>query len=70
MTETPRLTTGTAYGVLMNTASEWQVLASAMLNPPYQAPPQAPVLYIKPANTFSTSGDLVRLPTGVAEIEA
>jgi 5-oxopent-3-ene-1,2,5-tricarboxylate decarboxylase / 2-hydroxyhepta-2,4-diene-1,7-dioate isomerase len=61
---------GTVYGVLMNTPSEWRALESAMAIAPYQAPPQAPVLYIKPANTFSASGDVVRLPARVQEVEA
>ncbi len=68
MTQHSRI--GTVYGVLMNTPSEWRALELAIAAPPYQAPPQAPVLYIKPANTFSASGDPVRLPAGVSEIEA
>ena len=37
--------------------------------PPYKAPPQAPVLYIKPANTFSANGTTIALPVGVTEVE-
>jgi 5-oxopent-3-ene-1,2,5-tricarboxylate decarboxylase / 2-hydroxyhepta-2,4-diene-1,7-dioate isomerase len=59
---------GTVYGVLMNTDSEWQALAPAMHQAPYQQEPQAPVLYIKTANTYSASGSTVYLPADVPEV--
>ncbi len=60
--------TGAVYGVLMNTESEWQALATAMLQPPYNAAPQAPVLYIKTANTYSPSASVLRLPPDVQQV--
>lgn len=60
---------GTVYGALMNHASEWDALAEAMHAPPYQAPPRAPVLYIKPANTWTPSGRPIALPPDVPEAE-
>ena len=58
---TPR---GTVYGTLMNFASEHAALSAQMHEPPYLAPPRAPVLYIKPANTWSRSGDAIGVPAG------
>ena len=43
---------GTVYGTLLNYRGAWAALSQAMHEPPYQAPPKAPVLYIKPANTL------------------
>lgn len=61
---------GTVYGVLMNCDSEWRALGAAMAGAPYKGEPRAPVLYIKPANTFSADGDRVVLPTGCDSAEA
>lgn len=61
--------TGTVYGTLMNFRSEHEALGAAMHAPPYKAPPRAPVLYIKTANTFTAAGGAITLPAGVAEVE-
>jgi 5-oxopent-3-ene-1,2,5-tricarboxylate decarboxylase / 2-hydroxyhepta-2,4-diene-1,7-dioate isomerase len=61
--------TGTVYGTLMNFRSEWEALASKMNEAPYKAPPKAPVLYIKPANTWSAPGASIALPAKVPEVE-
>lgn len=61
--------TGTVYGTLMNFRGEWDALAGKMDASPYKAPPKAPVLYIKPANTFSANGAPIVLPAGVPEVE-
>lgn len=60
---------GTVYGALMNFRSEWDALAAKMHEAPYKAPPKAPVLYVKPANTFSANGSAIVVPAGVAEVE-
>jgi 5-oxopent-3-ene-1,2,5-tricarboxylate decarboxylase / 2-hydroxyhepta-2,4-diene-1,7-dioate isomerase len=60
---------GTVYGTLMNFRGELDALGAKMNEPPYKAPPQAPVLYIKPANTWSENGDAIVIPSGVAEVE-
>lgn len=60
---------GTVYGTLMNFRGELDALGAKMNEAPYQAPPQAPVLYIKPANTWSENGAAIRLPAHVAEVE-
>lgn len=60
---------GTVYGTLMNFRGERDALGAKMNEAPYQAPPQAPVLYIKPANTWSENGAVIRLPADVTEVE-
>lgn len=60
---------GTVYGTLMNFRGEWDALGAKMNEPPYQAPPQAPVLYIKPANTWTENGGTIALPANVPEVE-
>jgi 5-oxopent-3-ene-1,2,5-tricarboxylate decarboxylase / 2-hydroxyhepta-2,4-diene-1,7-dioate isomerase len=52
----------TVYGSVMNQAFDWQRLDAALSAAPYNAPPQAPVLYIKPANTFAPQGRALALP--------
>jgi 5-oxopent-3-ene-1,2,5-tricarboxylate decarboxylase/2-hydroxyhepta-2,4-diene-1,7-dioate isomerase len=60
---------GTVYGTLVNFRGELEWLGDRMNQPPYLAPPQAPVLYVKPANTWSASGADITLPAGVPEVE-
>jgi 5-oxopent-3-ene-1,2,5-tricarboxylate decarboxylase / 2-hydroxyhepta-2,4-diene-1,7-dioate isomerase len=65
---TPWLLNGTVYGTLLNFKAERAAMAPQMTEPPYKAPPQAPVLFIKTANTFNASG-VVQLPANVLEVE-
>jgi 5-oxopent-3-ene-1,2,5-tricarboxylate decarboxylase/2-hydroxyhepta-2,4-diene-1,7-dioate isomerase len=60
---------GTVYGTLMNFRGEHEALAGRMNEAPYQAPPQAPVLYMKPANTWTENGRSIVLPAHVTEVE-
>jgi 5-oxopent-3-ene-1,2,5-tricarboxylate decarboxylase / 2-hydroxyhepta-2,4-diene-1,7-dioate isomerase len=60
----------TVYGSLMHHRAELQALADATHQPPYNAPPQAPVLYIKPANTFNPLGGTLHVPAAHAQIQA
>ncbi len=48
---------GTVYGSLLNQRAALAALGDAVHRPPYKAPPQAPVLYIKPRNTLARDGD-------------
>jgi 5-oxopent-3-ene-1,2,5-tricarboxylate decarboxylase / 2-hydroxyhepta-2,4-diene-1,7-dioate isomerase len=57
------------YGTLLNFKAELAAMQSQMNQPPYKAPPQAPVLYIKPANTWSANGASIAVPAWVAEVE-
>ena len=63
------LPTGTVYGVLLNFRAEVEALAPQMNQPPYKAPPKAPVLYVKTANTWSPHGSTITVPAQVAEVE-
>ena len=59
---------GTVYGVLLNSNEEFAAMAGQMTSLPYKAPPSAPVLYIKTANTWNPSGGLVALQPQSPEI--
>lgn len=60
---------GTVYGTLMNFRGELDALGSKMSEAPYQAPPKAPVLYVKPANTWTENGGAIAIPARVPEVE-
>ena len=59
----------TVYGTLLNFRAEFDAWAPQMSEPPYKAPPKAPVLYIKPANTWSADGAAISVPRPVPEVE-
>lgn len=61
---------GTVYGTLMNFRSELDALGAKMNEPPYKAPPKAPVLYVKPANTWTENGGAIPVPARVPEVAA
>lgn len=61
--------TGTVYGTLLNFKAELAAMQPQMNQPPYKAPPLAPVLYIKPANTWSVNGASIAVPARVPEVE-
>jgi 5-oxopent-3-ene-1,2,5-tricarboxylate decarboxylase / 2-hydroxyhepta-2,4-diene-1,7-dioate isomerase len=65
----PYRLSGAVYGALLNHRSALAALADAAHRPPYNAPPKAPVLYIKPRNTLAGEGSIVRLAPGSAEVE-
>lgn len=69
MSKLPWLPQGTVYGTLLNFRREWDLWAPKMAEPPYKAAPQAPVLYVKTANTFAPSGAAVAVP-GEVEVGA
>jgi 5-oxopent-3-ene-1,2,5-tricarboxylate decarboxylase/2-hydroxyhepta-2,4-diene-1,7-dioate isomerase len=64
-----QLKRGTVYGTLMNFRGELDALGPKMNEAPYQAPPKAPVLYVKPANTWTENGRPIALPAHVPEVE-
>ena len=66
---TPWQPRGTVYGSLLNFQTEWAIWAPRMNADPYKAPPQAPVLYVKSANTFSPAGQNLVLQDGVTEVD-
>jgi 5-oxopent-3-ene-1,2,5-tricarboxylate decarboxylase/2-hydroxyhepta-2,4-diene-1,7-dioate isomerase len=63
------LPVGTAYGTLLNHRDALAALDGAVHQPPYKAPPKAPVLYIKPRCTHIGHGDAIVVPDGVDELE-
>jgi len=66
--QTPWQPQGTVYGPLLNFRREWDLWTPRMTQDPYKAAPHAPVLYIKSANTFSSSSELV-LQDGINEVD-
>lgn len=61
---------GQIFGVALNTRTERAALADAFAAPPYQAPPAAPVLYVKSPNTRAASGASVVVPTEATHLMA
>jgi 5-oxopent-3-ene-1,2,5-tricarboxylate decarboxylase/2-hydroxyhepta-2,4-diene-1,7-dioate isomerase len=59
----------TVVGCLLNFRDAWQAMEPAMQREPHFRPPQHPVLYLKPANTWRRNGDDIVLPVGVDEVE-
>ncbi|PUE38565.1 fumarylacetoacetate hydrolase family protein [Limnohabitans sp. Hippo3] len=67
---TPRWTPkGTVYGTLLNFRREWDLWSARMTQDPHKAAPQAPVLYVKTANTFCPAGQDLLLQDGVSEVD-
>jgi 5-oxopent-3-ene-1,2,5-tricarboxylate decarboxylase / 2-hydroxyhepta-2,4-diene-1,7-dioate isomerase len=62
-------TRGTVIGTLLNTRSALDALADTVRQTPGERPPQAPVLYIKPANTWSACNDSVAIPGGIEMLD-
>lgn len=58
----------TVYGVILNDRASVQALGD-LDSAPYKGAPQAPVLYIKPANTHARSGASIALPSGSNSVE-
>ena len=65
----PYWSAGTVYGTLLNFRNEVAALAPQMTLPPYKAPPQAPVLFVKTANTWSASGAAVPVPVPEVKVK-
>lgn len=61
--------TGTVYGTLLNYRKAYLQLKEIMHQAPYQAPPKAPVLYIKPKNTLIATGSVIPIPEEEQELE-
>lgn len=64
-----QLPTGTVYGCLLNHQPALAALGDAVHQAPYKAPPQAPVLYVKPRNTRVAGGVAVGVPTEVPALQ-
>ena len=66
---TPWSPQGTVYGTLLNFRREWDLWSARMTQDPHKAPPKAPVLYVKTANTFCPAGQDLLLQDGVSEVD-
>lgn len=60
---------GVVFGTLLNDPKALAALGDVASAAPYKAPPQAPVLYVKPRNTLRASGAAVELPANGGEFE-
>ena len=60
---------GTVYAVLLNHRAAVDALGDAVHDTPYGKPPVAPVLYVRPANTWSADGTTVALPADVDAVD-
>ncbi|HEX4241239.1 MAG TPA: fumarylacetoacetate hydrolase family protein [Steroidobacteraceae bacterium] len=65
----PYRLSGAVYGALLNHRSALALLGQAVHAPPYRAPPQAPVLCVKPRNTLAGPDTVVRIPADAEEVE-
>ncbi|WP_391118256.1 fumarylacetoacetate hydrolase family protein [Psychrobacillus sp. L3] len=61
--------TGTIFGTLLNHKGELEQLGNAINDIPYNSPPIAPILYIKPANTFNRYGAAIPMPIGISKLK-
>ena len=61
---------GTVYGTLLNHRSALAAIQDKLALPPYNAPPRAPVLYVKPRNTLAMCGDAVEVPAAIGHATA
>ena len=57
------------YGTLLNHREALAALGDDVHVAPYKAPPKAPILYIKPLNTWAKSGDRVAVPSDVPALQ-
>lgn len=53
---------GAIYGTLLNDRDALAALGEAVNAPPYQTPPRAPILYVKPRNTLASHRARVIVP--------
>lgn len=60
---------GAVYGTLLNDRAALDALGAAMHEAPYKAPPQAPVLYLKPRNTLAGHRARIAVPKEASGIE-
>lgn len=62
-------TRGTVYGTLLNHRDALAAFGEQVHAAPYKAPPKAPVLFIKPRNTWAEHGAAVAVPADAPELE-
>jgi len=60
----PYRLSGAVYSALLNDPQQLQALGDAVHQPPYKAPPRAPVLAVRPRNALAGDGDTIAVPAG------
>lgn len=60
---------GAVYAAALNFRGALEALGAKLSQDPYKAPPQAPILYIKPPNTWSSPGASIPVPQGIAHLK-
>ncbi|WP_431799840.1 fumarylacetoacetate hydrolase family protein [Halobacillus andaensis] len=60
---------GTVYGTLLNDLQSLKAMGDLLNKPPYEQPPKAPVLYIKPINTITGHHTEVIIPEEAAQLK-
>jgi 5-oxopent-3-ene-1,2,5-tricarboxylate decarboxylase/2-hydroxyhepta-2,4-diene-1,7-dioate isomerase len=60
---------GNIYGVVLNDRPQLAQMADDFAMPPYKAPPQAPVLYIKTRNCLARGGGDILLDADLIRVE-
>ncbi|MGQ7934214.1 fumarylacetoacetate hydrolase family protein [Paraburkholderia sp. D1E] len=60
---------GAVYGTLLNDRAALEALGDAVHAAPYKAPPKAPILYLKPRNTFAGHRARVVVPDDALGVE-
>ena len=57
------------YGVALNFRAELEVLGDQLNRDPYKKPPVAPVLYLRPRNTWNVNGAAIRMPADASALK-
>jgi 5-oxopent-3-ene-1,2,5-tricarboxylate decarboxylase/2-hydroxyhepta-2,4-diene-1,7-dioate isomerase len=65
----PGAASGVVFGVALNYRGQLDAWLPRFDKPPYQKPPQTPVLFIKTPNTVSADGAVIPLPAGLAALQ-
>lgn len=55
-------TAGAVYGTLLNDRDALEAMGATLLQAPYGARPKAPILYLRPRNTWSGQGARIAVP--------
>ena len=57
------------YAAALNFGGHLESLGERLSQDPYKAPPRAPILYIKPPNTWSATGAKIPVPSGTPHLK-
>lgn len=59
---------GVVYSALLNDPQQISALGDAVHQPPYKAPPQHPVLAVRPRNALAGEGDAIAVPASAGAV--